>query len=101
MIKDIHIRNTADLMDFIRHDEVTAAQAIKLVCSVFKLINLQEKTKPEVIELTLYFIDAFSKGDFERPIFFERLEYKVTLDDIKSTPKGQKIIDEIEAEYRS
>jgi hypothetical protein len=99
MTKEFYIKTTADLMDFIRHDEVTAAQAIKLVCSVFKLINLQEKTKPEVIELTLYFIDAFSKGDFERPIFFERLEYKFTLDDIKSTPEGKKIVDEIEAEY--
>jgi hypothetical protein len=101
MIKDIHIRNRADLMDFIRHDEVTAAQAIKLVCSVFKLINLQEKTKHEVVELTNYFIEAFCKNNFERPIFFERLEYKFTLDDVKSTPEGKKIIDEIEAEYRS
>jgi methylthioribose-1-phosphate isomerase len=99
MTKKFHINTTADLMDFIKREEVSSAQAIKVVCSVFKLINLHKKTKSEVIELTNYFIEAFSKNNFERPIFFERLEYKFTLDDVKSTPEGKKIIDGIEAKY--
>jgi len=100
MTKEFHIKTTADLMDFIKREEVSSAQAIKVVCSVFKLINLHKKTKSEVIELTQYFIDNFfSKGCDGNPIFFENLEYKPTFDDIVSTPEGKKIVDEIEAEY--
>jgi hypothetical protein len=87
-------------MNFIKRKDLPAPQAIKVVCSVLKLINLSEKTKPEIIELTQYFIDNFyNKGAFGKPLFFENLEYKPTFEDIVSTPEGKKIIDEIEAKY--
>jgi hypothetical protein len=100
MTKEFYINTTEDLMTFIKREDVTAPQAIKVICSVLKLINLSEKSKSEVIELTQYFIDNFfSKGCDGNPIFFENLEYKPTFDDIVSTPEGRKIVDEIEAKY--
>jgi hypothetical protein len=79
-IKEVHINTTADLMNFIKRKDVTAPQAIKVVCSVLKLINIKEKTKPEIIELTQYFIDNyFTKGCEGKPPFFENLEDEITL----------------------
>jgi len=80
MTKEVHINTTADLMTFIKREEVSANQAVKVVCTALRLINLSEKSKLEVIELTQYFIDTFyNKGSFEKPIFFENLEEEITL----------------------
>jgi hypothetical protein len=74
MTKEIHINNGADLLEFIRRDEVTAKQGVKVVCAVLKLISLQDKTKAQLIEVTEFFItNYYTNNDCEKPLFLEML----------------------------
>jgi hypothetical protein len=71
---EIHINNGADLMEFIKRDDVTAKQGVKVVCAVLKLISLSEKTKAELIEITEHFItNYYTNKDCEKPLFLEIL----------------------------
>lgn len=96
----IAINNTAELLEFIKRDEVTATQATEVVCTALNLINIFEKSKAEVIETAEYSIKTFYQdGQRENPIFFDQLNDDFSITDVFKNPECRKIIDDLEAKY--
>lgn len=70
----IEINTTAELLEFIKRDEVTAEQGVQVVCKVLNVISLFEKSKDELINLTEDYINKYYTGEKkETPLFLERL----------------------------
>jgi len=70
---EYQINNTAELLSFIKRDEVTATQGTEIVCKALNIFHCgNEMLKSELIEATNNYISKYCKNDnLERPLFFE------------------------------
>jgi phosphatidylglycerophosphatase A len=77
------INNTDELLAFIKREDVTAKQGTQIVCAALNVFSCYDKTKPELIKLTDYFIKNFCKTDAAKyPIFLEQLHFDFNITDI-------------------
>jgi hypothetical protein len=86
---EIQINNYAELLEFIKRDDINPKQATEIVCKALKVISLFEMTKDEVIIATDYYIDTFCQTAGERPIFLNQCSIEFDIRDVfkaKKTP---------------
>ena len=90
---EIQINNYAELLEFIKRDDINPKQATEIVCKALKVISLFEMTKDEVIIATEYYINTFccyNNNNSERPIFLNQSSIEFDIRDVfnaKKTPK--------------
>jgi len=83
---EIIINNNAELLDFIKREDVPVEQAEKVVCKFLKTVWYSGKTKEQLIDSTEYYINKFCKNDnLERPMFLEQREHKFNIKDFYKT----------------
>jgi hypothetical protein len=72
------INNNDDLLTFIKRDDVTEAQATKVVCTFLNVRTCFKHSKEEIIKATENYINTFAGLD-EKPIFlFQKgLEFSI------------------------
>jgi hypothetical protein len=75
-MEQMRINNTAELLNFINREDITAKQAIEIVCKAFGLIYLgEEMQKDKVIFETERFINLYCNKACEKPLFFALEDY--------------------------
>lgn len=66
----IELKNYADLLEFIKREDVSLTQASQVVCKTLTVIILFQMSKVELIQETERHINTYCKnGHFETPIF--------------------------------
>jgi hypothetical protein len=63
MNKQLTIKTTAELLEFIKRDEVTAEQGTDIVCKALQVLSIFELTKDELIQQTEQCIKIFFQND--------------------------------------
>jgi hypothetical protein len=66
----IELKNYADLLEFIKRNDVTVKQASEVICKTLTVIILFKMGKADLIQETERYINTYCKsGYFETPIF--------------------------------
>jgi len=72
-MEQITIKNTSELLEFIKNDKVTVIQANEIVEKALNVHIIADNTKNELIIETKYYIDNYCQDNkTERPLFLER-----------------------------
>ena len=80
---NITITTPAELLDFIKRDDVTPKQATEIVCKVLRVVCIFEITKDKLIKNTEYHINKYCINySGERPIFLGQLDLEFNIKDI-------------------
>ena len=80
---EITISNYAELLDFIKREDITTEQAQEVVCKFLKVVCFPERTKEQLIDSTEKYINLFGKRDkSSRPIFLEQSTEYFNIKDI-------------------
>ena len=88
---EIQINNYAELLEFIKRDDINPKQATEIVCKALKVISLFEMTKDEVIIATEYYINTFCyNNNSERPIFLNQSSIEFDIRDVFNAKKHPK-----------
>ena len=83
---EIQINNTAELLGFIKREDINSTQATEIVCKALNVLCLFEKSKDEVINATEYYINKFCQNNnSERPIFLDQKEDEFCINDVFKT----------------
>jgi len=101
-MEQIIINNTTELLEFIKRKDVNVLQGIEVVEKSLNVLCLEskKKTKVDLINETEAFIKNYCQNDNkERPLFLEKFQQDVTIDDILSHPQTKRIYDEFEEKY--
>jgi hypothetical protein len=88
---EIQINNYAELLEFIKRDDINPKQATEIVCKALKVISLFEMTKDEVIIATEYYIDTFCQTAGERPIFLNQRSIEFDIKDVFKSKEVKKV----------
>jgi len=96
----ILIKNNAELLEFIKRKDVTVLQGIEVVVKALNVLCLtSEKTKKELINEVEAFINYCQNDKEERPLFLEKLQQDVTVEDFLSHPETKRIYDDLNEKY--
>ena len=83
---EIIINNNAELLDFIKREDIALEQVAEVVCRFLKVVWYSGKTKEQLIDSTEYYINKFCKNDnLERPMFLEQREHIFNIKDFYKT----------------
>lgn len=73
-MKQIVIHSNDELLEFIKRDEVTISQGIKIISKALNVLVLSDLTKEMLISQTEYYLKNYCNGDKqERPLFLENI----------------------------
>lgn len=80
---EIQINTTAELLEFIKRDDVNSTQAFEIVCKFLNVVGISfDYTKEDIIRQTEYYISKFCKNNTgERPLFLQQKEDEFDIKD--------------------
>ena len=58
---EIIINNNAELLDFIKREDIALEQAAEVVCRFLKVVWLSGRAKEQLIDSTEYYINKFAR----------------------------------------
>ena len=71
-MEQIEIKNTEELLDFIKKDQVSVSDATNIVRETLNVTIIRDYTKEQLIEETKYYIDNYCQDSkTERPLFLD------------------------------
>lgn len=80
---EITISNYTELLDFIKREDIATEQAEEVVCKFLNVVWYSGKTKKQLIDSTLNYINLFGKREKDsRPIFLEQSGDDFNINDI-------------------
>ena len=72
-MSQIEIKNTEDLLDFIKKDDVCVSDATNIVREALNVTIIRDNTKEQLIEETRYYIENYCQdSETQRPLFLEK-----------------------------
>jgi hypothetical protein len=80
----IQINNTAELLEFIKREDINSTQAFKVVCKFLNVYGfLFGYTKEDIIKQTEFYITKFCQNNTgERPLFLQQKEFEFSIKDL-------------------
>ena len=72
-MEQIEIKNTEELLDFIKKDQVSVSDATNIVRETLNVTIIRDYTKEQLIEETKYYIENYCQdNETERPLFLDK-----------------------------
>lgn len=72
-MEQIEIKNTEELLDFIKKDQVSVSDATNIVRETLNVTIIRDYTKEQLIEETIYYIENYCQdNETERPLFLDK-----------------------------
>ncbi len=80
---EIQINNTAELLEFIKREDISSTQAFEVVCKFLNVVGISfEYSKDDIIKQTEYYITKFCQNNTgERPLFLQQKQFEFSIKD--------------------